>query len=120
MACLFHELRAVSTETRHELQTTPMLLAVTVLYVAAIWKPVLWRYHLRRVNRMQTHCLTAAGDVYAVMAEKAIVHKASNISAMVAICARVMAHWGQTRRFHSLEPRPPPRPNGQSQCILKN
>lgn len=38
MAYLLHELRALKPEVRHERQTVPMLLAVTVLYVVVIWK----------------------------------------------------------------------------------
>ncbi len=38
MAYLLHELRALKPEARHERQTVPMLLAVTVLYVVVIWK----------------------------------------------------------------------------------
>ena len=37
-AYLLHELRALKPEARHERQTVPMLLAVTVLYVVVIWK----------------------------------------------------------------------------------
>ena len=33
MVCLLHEFRALTPEARHERQTVPMLLAVTVLYV---------------------------------------------------------------------------------------
>ena len=38
MAYLLHELRALKPEARHERQTVPMLLAVTVLYVTVVWK----------------------------------------------------------------------------------
>lgn len=38
MAYLLHELRALKPEARHERQTVPMLLAVTVLYVTVILK----------------------------------------------------------------------------------
>lgn len=38
MTYLLHELRALKPEVRHERQTVPMLLAVTVLYVVVIWK----------------------------------------------------------------------------------
>ena len=38
MAYLLHELRALKPEARHERQTVPMLLAVTVLYVVVIRK----------------------------------------------------------------------------------
>ena len=38
MTYLLHELRALKPEARHERQTVPMLLAVTVLYVAVVWK----------------------------------------------------------------------------------
>lgn len=38
MAYLLHELRALKPEARHERQTVPMLLAVTVLYVVVISK----------------------------------------------------------------------------------
>ena len=38
MVCLLHEFRASTPEARHERQTVPMLLAVTALYVAVIWK----------------------------------------------------------------------------------
>lgn len=38
MAYLLRELRASTPEARHERQTMPMLLAVTVLYVVVIWK----------------------------------------------------------------------------------
>lgn len=38
MVCLLHEFRVLTPEARHERQTVPMLLAVTVLYVVAIWK----------------------------------------------------------------------------------
>ena len=38
MAYLLHELRALKPEARHERQTVPMLLAITILYITVVWK----------------------------------------------------------------------------------
>ena len=38
MAFLYHELRSVTPEARYELQTVPLMLSATLLYIIVIWK----------------------------------------------------------------------------------
>ena len=38
MAYLFHEFHSITPEARHELQTVPLMLSATLLYIIVIWK----------------------------------------------------------------------------------
>ena len=38
MSYFVHEFRTVSPEERHERQTVPMLLTLTFVYIAVVWK----------------------------------------------------------------------------------
>lgn len=38
MAFLYHELRSVTPKARYELQTVPLMLSATLLYIIVIWK----------------------------------------------------------------------------------
>lgn len=38
MAYLFHEFHSITPEARYELQTVPLLLSATLLYIIVIWK----------------------------------------------------------------------------------